>query len=175
MISKEKIWTNGAYNIQGRCVGIWRWKRIKGTIVSSKYPNVHAIGCKVSFPLYHLFWDINPQFHPLMGDFVASVDIAKEESRSVVGTFMLEKDLDIDKIAFIIYMVENYDISGVNFINYLDDEWKRWDDFKNYKNENHFEDCIGNCNICMRCMVDNIYKCSEKLKKKFEGYEKDNK
>jgi len=62
VLNKNKF-TNGAYTIEGRIIGIWRFKRIIGTIILSNYPDVYAINCQVNFPLYHLFWDEKPQFY----------------------------------------------------------------------------------------------------------------
>jgi hypothetical protein len=57
-----KIYTNGAYDVRGYMFGVWRWKKLWGVVINTKYPNVYSIGREVYFPKYHLFWDKKPQF-----------------------------------------------------------------------------------------------------------------
>jgi len=59
------MYTNGAYLVFGSMVGFWRWKKLKGYIVNSKFPNVYSVYQDVVFNKYHLFWDKEPQFKPL--------------------------------------------------------------------------------------------------------------
>ena len=62
MRKMKKRYTNDAYDIHGWIVGIWRWRRVVGVVVKSKYPGVYPVGEAVNLPLYHLFWDKKRQF-----------------------------------------------------------------------------------------------------------------
>lgn len=59
---RDKLYSNGAYVIKGIVYGFWKWKRLKGIVVESKYRSTYELGVIVDFPIYHNFTDKKPQF-----------------------------------------------------------------------------------------------------------------
>ena len=59
---KEKLYTNGAYFIRGKVTGFWKFARLKGVVVESKYSMTYSVGTLVNFPVYHTFSCKKPQF-----------------------------------------------------------------------------------------------------------------
>jgi hypothetical protein len=60
--NKPKTYTNGTYDVRGYMYGFWRYRRLWGIIIRTKYSMIYDLGAEVNFPKYHNFWDKEPQF-----------------------------------------------------------------------------------------------------------------